>query len=67
MVVLLCALGHEPRGTGRADDDSEIVFLRHCVTCNHSAILNLSFFGPDQALATKWPPGLILGAFCIAF
>jgi hypothetical protein len=41
------------------------------LTCNHSAILNLSFFGLDQDMATKWPytgsPGFILGAFCTIF
>ena len=37
-------------------------------TCNHSVILNLSFLGLDQEIATKWPynwsSGLISCAFC---
>jgi hypothetical protein len=57
--------GHgSPAGTGSTIDQLKL-------TCNPSAILNVSFFGLDQEVATKWLdtwfPGLNFGASCTIF
>ncbi len=55
-------------GDGGGFEDFPIPGPVHMLTCNHCAVLNLSFSASTRKMATKWPynesPGLILGAVC---